>query len=75
MSLKRAEDVKGYDKLSDTSKAIFKEFLGNFYKRWEYPEKHMPEKVKLVKDKADGEYLRVDFATMWLHVKNSTIWY
>lgn len=75
MNLKRAEDVKGFSALSSENKALFKEFLNNFYKSWEHPEKHVPLKVKLIRDKANGQYLRVDFTTMWLHVINSTTWY
>lgn len=67
------EDVKGYETLSDKQKNLFNGFLKNYYKAWEYPEDHLPVKVKFI-DKEN--YLKVEFCNKeWLHVTNTNIWY
>lgn len=76
MHFKKAEEVKGYSQLSDADKALFAQFLSNFYSAWDYPEKHIPVQVKLKSDKANGRYLRVDLINGdWYHVKNPSTWY
>ena len=64
------EQVKGHNKLSDSDKRLFTEFLQHFYKAWEYPEDHLPIKVEAAKG-----YLKVTFNDMWLHVLNASTWY
>jgi len=70
------ENVKGFKKLSNDYKILFSEFMENFLNRWEYPENHIPFKVRLKNDKSNGTYLRVDFVDGdWLHVKSASCWY
>lgn len=73
--LKPAEEVKGYQALSEQEKRMFAEFLTNFYQAWEFPEKHIPIAVKPDFDEGAGKYLRVEFDMMWLHVKSPTTWF
>lgn len=74
--LKKAEEVKGYDQLSDARKVVLAQFLTNFYAAWEYPEKCIPVQVRVRRDKSNGVYLRVDLIDgSWYHVKSPTIWY
>jgi hypothetical protein len=76
IELKKPEEVKGCNALPDSYKLIFSEFLKYFYRGWEYPEKHIPQKVQLRKDKSNGVYIRVDLENgEWYHVKNATCWY
>lgn len=74
-TLTAPEDVVGYNKLSEECKKLFRVFLENFYKVWEYPEDHVPVRVAFKKDRANGSYLRVDFNGEWYHVKGPTTWY
>lgn len=73
--LTKPEEVEGYDKLSEEHKKLFTAFLRNFYNAWEHPEEHIPTKVCLRKDKANGSYLKVDFTNEWVHVKGPNTWY
>jgi hypothetical protein len=73
--LKPAHKVRGYQNLSEHDKKTFAEFLANFYRAWEFPEKHIPISVKPAYDEGAGEYLRVEFNEMWLHVKSPTVWF
>ena len=73
--LKRAEQINGYHELSDENKKIFAEFLLNFYRAWEFPERYIPLAVRKDCDEEAGEYLRVEFDSIWLHVKSPTVWY
>lgn len=74
--LKKAEEVKGFNKLSDDCKEIFKSFLNNWYKRWEHPERHQPMKVSLKRDRGVGIYLRVDMSDGdWYHVQSATTFF
>lgn len=54
---------------------MFSEFLANFYQAWEFPERHIPISVRPAYDEGVGEYLRVEFDQMWLHVKSPTVWF
>lgn len=76
MQLKKAEEIRGYTQLSDANKALFAKFLKNFNAAREYPEKHIPIKVKVTRDQENGVYLRVDLINGdWYHVKGPTTWY
>ncbi len=67
-------DVFGYEKLSDAHKKLFEDFLNNFWAGWEFPEKHLPVKIKYVKDEIP--YLRVDFKKgSWLHIISPNQWF
>lgn len=66
-----SEKVKGFSKLNDADKELFKRFCTRFYKAWEYPEDHAPIKVQ----RADG-YLKVVLNDGdWLHVLGNGDWY
>lgn len=68
----KAEEVKGFNKLTDIHQKIFKDFLGNWYKRWDHPERHQPTKVALKRDRGAGIYLRVDMSDGdWYHIKSA----
>lgn len=72
----KAEEVKGFKELSDTHQKIFSDFLHNWYKRWEYPERHQPLQVALKRDRGAGMYLRVDMSDGdWYHVKSAIIFF
>ncbi len=74
--LKKAEEVKGFNKLPDACKEIFSDFLNNWYKRWDHPERHQPLQVALKCDRGAGTYLRVDMSDgNWYHVKSATIFF
>lgn len=76
VKLKAPNEVRGFEKLSNSSRQIFESFLKSFYKAWEYPEEHIPIRVAIKKDAANGVYLRVDFKDgTWLHVKGPNTWY
>lgn len=76
VKLKTPVDVRGYEKLSNSSRQIFELFLKNFYAAWEAPEEHIPIRVALKKDADNRAYLRVDFKDgTWLHVKGPNTWY
>jgi len=76
VKLKKPLEVRGYEKLGASTKKIFELFLKNFYKAWEAPEEHIPVRVALKKDAANGSYLKVDFKDgTWLHVKGPNTWY
>ena len=67
-------EVKGFSKLNEDHKKLFAEFLNNFYAAWEFPEKHLPKKIKYVADRIP--YLRVDFKKgYWLHIISPTRWF
>ena len=67
-------EVEGYEQLSDQNKLLFAEFLRNFYEAWEFPENHLPVRIKYVAN--DAPNLRVDFAQGgWLHIISPTLWY
>ncbi|MEA4926329.1 MAG: hypothetical protein VB084_13585 [Syntrophomonadaceae bacterium] len=64
-------EVKGYGSLSNFDQGIFKDFLFNWYSRWEYPERHQPEQVR-----CDEDYLRVDMTDgNWYHVRSADVWW
>ncbi|NLW90973.1 MAG: hypothetical protein GXY34_05170 [Syntrophomonadaceae bacterium] len=72
MNLTAAEQVKGFNKLSEAHKQIFKDFLKNWYGRWDHPENHQPLRVGFKRDKSAGAYLRVDMSDGdWYHVKSA----
>ncbi|AFM43000.1 hypothetical protein Desaci_4138 [Desulfosporosinus acidiphilus SJ4] len=74
--LTNPESVKGFEKLTNDQQQLFESFLSNFYKRWEYPERHIPVNVAATWDKSSGKYLRVDFKDgQWFHVKGPNTWY
>jgi hypothetical protein len=76
MTLKQAEEVRGFDRLSREDQRLFQEYLKNFYAAWEFPEQWIPVKVVRKYDRGNGSYLRVDFTgSRWLHVKNAATWY
>lgn len=67
-----AEKVKGYRKLNDKDKGLFKKFCEKFYKAWEYPEDHAPVKI----ERMDSKYLKVILNDGdWLQVLNDGSWY
>lgn len=67
-------EVDGYERLTVAQKKLFKKFLRNFYGAWEYPEKHLPIKIKYVPGKI--AYLRVDFEKgEWLHIITPWQWF
>ena len=67
-----AEEVKGFNKLSDADKELFKKFCERFYRAWEYPEEHAPVKI----EKMDSRYLKVTLKDgMWLHITKNCEWY
>ncbi|MDD3363543.1 MAG: hypothetical protein PHZ03_01030 [Syntrophomonas sp.] len=72
--LTNTADVIGYEKLNDSHKKLFEEFLNNYWAVWELPENHLPAKIKYVKGKIP--YLRVDFAKGgWLHILSPHEWF
>jgi hypothetical protein len=74
--LKDPEKVRGFNLLSDFNKELFRQFIVNFYNAWEFPERHVPIKVALKRDKFNGTYIRVDFKSGdWYHVKGPYTWY
>ncbi len=67
-----AEKVKGYNKLNDSGKELFKVFCEKFYKAWEYPEDHKPIKI----EKMDSKHLKVSLNDGdWLHISKDGSWY
>lgn len=71
--LTEPEEVKGYNKLNAEHKKLFEKFLKNYYEVWEFPEEHLPIKVRYVTGRES--YLRVDFKSGWLHVLSQTCWF
>ncbi|WP_156876084.1 hypothetical protein [Clostridium kluyveri] len=66
-----ATEVKGFSKLNDADKELFKRFCKRFYDAWEYPKEHAPVKIQRVKD-----YLKVTLKDgMWLHITKNCEWY
>jgi len=66
--------VDGYERLTTEQKTLFTKFLHNFYGAWEFPENHLPVKIKHVPDEID--YLRVDFEKGgWLHIITPWQWF
>ena len=66
-----ATEVKGFSKLSDADKELFKRFCKKFYDAWEFPEKHKPVKVQKMKG-----YLKVTLVDVsWLHITKNCKWY
>lgn len=75
-NLKLAQDVSGYSTLPDTDKQTFEAFLPRFYAGFEHPERWVPVSVRSDHDKANDEFLRIEFENEeWLHVKDSETWY
>lgn len=74
-----AEDVRGFESLSEVHCEIFKGFLINFFNAQgaEARKSLMPLSVKLVKGKRS--YLRFDYERYgrkeWLHVTSPGTWY
>jgi hypothetical protein len=64
------EQIKGFNKLSEEHKKLFRAFLKNWYKALGEPEDHQPVKVTFLKT-----YLRVDFKGEWYHVTGTNTWY
>ncbi|MEN6462214.1 MAG: hypothetical protein ABFC94_12695 [Syntrophomonas sp.] len=72
--LRKPDQVPGYHKLSEDHQKLFTAFLNNFYRSWEFPEKHLPKKVKYIADKIP--YLRINCEDgNWLHILSPTRWY
>ncbi|WP_443659915.1 hypothetical protein [Clostridium algidicarnis] len=75
-NIKDIETIKGYSKLNDKSKILFKAFLINYMdaQGTEAKESLVPISVEYV----DG-YLRFDYKRYgrknWVHVKGSNTWY
>ncbi|QXE19982.1 hypothetical protein [Clostridium sp. 001] len=67
----KAESVKGFSKLNDADKKLFRWFCEKFYKVWEHPEDHAPVKI----EKSKG-YLKVTLSDGdWLHILKDGSWY
>lgn len=74
VSLTRPEQVPGYAKLSTGQQKIFAEFLKSFYGHWEFPERHLPKKVRYVAGRRP--YLRFECQDdLWFHVLSANRWY
>lgn len=72
--LTNTADVIGYQKLNDSHKKMFEKFLNNFFAVWEFPENHLPVKIKYIAGKTP--YLRVDFEKGgWLHILSPHTWF
>jgi hypothetical protein len=72
MKVFNVEKVKGYNKLNDKDKELFKVFCEKFYKAWEYPKDHRPIKI----EKMDSEHLKVTLNDGdWLHILKDGSWY
>ncbi|MBU3195693.1 hypothetical protein KPL26_03320 [Clostridium algidicarnis] len=75
-SVKDIENIKGYNKLNDKSKILFKAFLNNFYNAWgtETIESLVPISVEYVDNYVRFDYVRYGHKE-WLHVKGARTWY
>lgn len=68
----KAESVKGFSKLNDADKKLFRWFCEKFYKAWEYSEDHAPTSIK----RMDSKYLKVVLSDGdWLHILKDGSWY
>lgn len=78
-SLPKAEEIKGFDKLPKAAQEIFKGFLTNFYKAFEYPEDHEVVKVSIAKEGRGKHMSQFIKATTqsgeWFHVLSAHYWY
>lgn len=67
-----ADKVRGYSKLNDIDKKLFRWFCGKFYKAWEHPEDHQPIGI----EKMNAKYLKVTLSdSSWLHILEDGSWY
>lgn len=77
--LPEAEKVKGFSKLPVQAQEIFKGFLTNFYKAFEFPEDHEIVKVSIVREGKGKHTLPFIKATCksgeWFHVLTPHDWY
>lgn len=77
--LPEAEKVKGFSKIPVQAQEIFKGFLTNFYKAWEYPEDHEIVEVSIAKEGRGKHAAQFIKATCengeWYHVVSAHDWY
>ncbi|EDK35311.1 hypothetical protein [Clostridium kluyveri] len=67
-----ATEVKGFNKLSNADKELFKKFCEKFYNAWEFPDKHKPVKISRMNEK----HLKVTLNDgVWLHITKDCEWY
>ena len=75
----KAENIKGFKKLNENQKDIFRGFLKNYLSLIGEDAKVVPMKVKVVRTKNIGVYIRFDFLIgvreEWMHVISANRWY
>lgn len=80
IDLVKANEVEGYEILSEENQQLFTHFLKNFYRVWEHPENFVPISVYVCSEEGKKflKYVYTDMRTKrkeWLHVVDPDTWY
>lgn len=77
--LPKAESIKGFNKLSESDREMFKGFIKNFYAAFEHPEDHKITKVSVAHERRGRqvvEFVKAKCASgEWFHVMSPHLWY
>lgn len=77
--LPEANEIEGFSKLSKEAQEIFKGFLNNYYKSFEFPEDHEVIVVSIAHEgrgKHKITFIKAECADKeWFHVVSKYSWY